>query len=502
MKKIFILLIVIGARYTVAGQNIVQVEYFLDIDAGVGKNTIVTVTSLPDNNFSYTINVSMLAAGYHQLYMRAKDNNGMWSITNRKNIEVIPEQMRNIIISGEYFFDLDPGTGNAMQIIVSPQDSIMMQNFTAIVNSLSPGPHKIYVRFKDAYGKWSHTSRSTVDIVPVQTQNNLVKGEYYFDNDPEFGKGIAMTVSPQDSSMIQNYVLSSASLPVGPHMLYKRFIDSYGNWSQTLRRRVEVINNPDTSNIVSLEYFYKTDPGFSRANPVQLPVTLQNGNFTFSIPSNKIPAGLDTLFIRAKDSINNNWSLTVWKVDTTNIILPLALLNFSADKLNSSIQLQWQTENEFNTAFFNVERSTDGISYINLGKVNAKGNSIATTSYGYVDNISNFTVAKLFYRLQQADNDGKTTYSKVVSINLENKQTGFIIFPNPASDYITIIPGSKSSLENATLIITDISGHVLIKQKITNPGSQKILLSSLAKGLYSISIITPEKVQTEKLIIK
>ncbi len=380
-----------------------------------------------------------------------------------------------------------------------------MQNFTATVAGLLPGLHKLYVRFKDSYGKWSQASRSTVEIIPVETQNNFVKGEYYFDNDPEFGKGTAMAVSSQDSVLMQNFALSTAGLSAGPHMLYQRFTDSYGKWSQTIRHSVEVINNPDSGKITSLEYFYRTDTGFGKVNPVQVPVAFQDGTFTFNIPANKIPPGLDTLFIRARDSSNNNWSLTTLKVDTIKvdpvIILPLTLVNFTAEKLNGSVQLQWQTENEFNTAFFTIQRSTDGISYVNLGKVNAKGNSIAKSSYNYVDNISTLAVDKLYYRLLQADIDGKTTYSKVVTINTD-RQTGFSIFPNPASDYITIIPGSKTSLEHATLLITDVAGQVMIKQKITNTGSQKIPLSSFAKGLYTISIITPENVQAEKLIVK
>ena len=500
MKPILIVLIFLNLAFFAHAQNVVQMEYSLDTDAGVGRNRLVNLAPSPDGNFPVTVDPSGVQAGYHLLYMRTKDDNGVWSQTSRKYIQVLLQQTQHQIVAGEYFFDLDPGVGTAGAIVVAPQDSLVLQNFTAAVSGLSPGPHKLYVRFRDAYGGWSQTSRSTVEVVPVQTQH-LVQGEYYFDRDPGFGSGSTITISPQDSMVMTNFTAATSSLLPGQHILYERLIDSYGKWSQTTRRIIDVVKNPDTSYMVSLEYFFNNDPGIGNADLIKIPVPFQSGMVTFNIPLNKLPPGMDTLFIRTQDSSDYNWSLTKWIIPSQNP-LPLTLLSFTAARQNKAVQLNWQTENEFNTAYFNVQRSVDGNRYVNLSKVNAKGNSVAKSNYNYADDVTGITAEKLYYRLQQADIDGATTYSNIVLVTIEAANIPFSIMPNPASDFITLIPRSGMHPDQATVLITDLAGHTLIKQKITNTGSVKIPVSSLPKGVYTISIITTGKMQTQKLIIR
>lgn len=500
MKPILVLLAFLNLAFFAYAQNVVQLEYSLDTDAGVGRNRLVNLTPSPDGNFPVTVDLSGVQAGYHMLYIRTKDDNGVWSRTSRKYIRVLPLQTQEQIVAGEYFFDLDPGVGTAGAIVVSPQDSLVMQNFTATVSGLSSGPHKLYIRLRDSYGRWSQTLRSTVEVVPVQTQL-VVQGEYYFDRDPGFGSGTVINISPQDSMVMLNFTAATSGLPPGQHILYERLIDTYGKRSQTTRRIIDVVKNPDTSYIASLEYFFNTDPGIGNADPIKIPGPLQNGVFTFNIPPNKLPPGTDTLFMRTQDSSDYNWSLTKWMI-TAQSPLPLTLLSFTATKQNNSVQLNWQTENEFNTAYFNVQRSVDGNRYINLSKVNAKGNSVAKSNYNYTDDVTGITADKLYYRLQQADMDGATTYSNIVLVNSEAANTTFSIMPNPASDFIILIPGSGIHPEHATVWITDLAGHTLVKQKLTNMGGVKISVTSLPKGIYTVSVLTPGKIQTQKLVIR
>lgn len=221
-------------------QNVVQAEYFIDTDAGAGNNTLLTLASpQPDGTYNFNVSLAGQAVGYHKLYIRVKDSDGKWSITARRNFEVISPAVVKRVTSGEYFFDTDPGFNNASAISITNPDEIILQNFATVTNGLSKGYHKLYIRVKD--------------------------------ND--------------------------------------------GNWGTTARRNVEIIKN-EAYVVAGAEYFFNTDPGAGAGSPVIFPTVSADSSFTFKIPLSQIPAGTHTLYIRARDSANNNWSHTQWEQDS------------------------------------------------------------------------------------------------------------------------------------------------------------------------------------------
>ncbi|MEJ7679175.1 MAG: T9SS type A sorting domain-containing protein [Segetibacter sp.] len=403
-------------------QNIIQAEYFIDTDKGFGNNTLLNVTPMTDGNFPFTVNLAGIAKGTHTLYLRTKDSDGKWSLTARKSIDILATVDKNKIPTGEYFFDTDPGFGAATAITISPKDSIILQNFAAIVSNLQPGYHKLFTRLQDDYGNWSLTSRHNVEVIR-DTTGGLVK---------------------------------------------------------------------------MVEYFFGTDPGFGNCACVTFASPSKDGTFSFTIPASQIPANYKNLYFRVKDSSNYNWSITQWKDSTT---LPLTFLDFSAIKQNNTAQLNWKTTNEVNTAYFNVQRSKDAINFITAGKVTAKGAGSGNNNYDYADDISYVKEGKIFYRLEQADKDGKVTYSKIISIvTAENNQ--YVIAPNPAKDFFTVINNRNAATGNATLLVRDIAGHTVLQQRLMNASSQNINISKLAKGIYIVKIVASGTVQTKKLLVQ
>lgn len=421
MKIYIVILYFMGISILAVGQNVTQIEYFIDVDAGFGKNTLVNVTPSEDGNFPLNVNISNASPGLHKLYLRIKDNDGKWSQTSRRTFEVLKTAAKNIITGGEYFFDTDPGFGNATSIIVSPNDSSIMQNFTATVTGLQPGYHKLYGRFKDLYG----------------------------------------------------------------------------DWSQTFRRNIEVIKS-DSSYITVAEYFFDTDPGFGNCASATFAIPAQDSTFTFTIPASQVPANYDNFYLRVKDSSNYNWSFTNW-IDRTT--LPLTFLDFSVLKRNNMAQLNWITTNEVNTAYFNVERSTDAINFVTVSKVTAKGASSANNNYDYADDLTHLPGGKIFYRLEQADKDGKISYSKVVSIVIESNNK-YVITPNPAKNFFTVSGNGNVQTGSATLLVRDLAGHTILQQRLSNTSSQTINISGLTKGMYIVRIIASGTVQTQKLLVQ
>jgi hypothetical protein len=184
---------------------------------------------------------------------------------------------------------------------------------------------------------------------------------------------------------------------------------------------------------------------------------------------------------------------------TSDCALPLTLLNFSATKTNNTVSLTWQTANEVNTSHFTVQRSLDATSFSSVGNVTAKGNSSATNSYGFTDDVTSIKSGKIYYRLQMVDNDGKFTYSKIATVNILSDGKFFVVYPNPVKDQLILV--TSTTVNKAEIRITDQTGKLVYNQQLENvqAGVQnKINVTSLGKGIYNLQLITNSDKQTTR----
>lgn len=77
-----------------ATPTIVQAEYFIDLDPGYGAGTNIPLTAgTPINNLTTSINISALALGTHQVFIRTKDANGVWSMVSHQTITIANNAM-------------------------------------------------------------------------------------------------------------------------------------------------------------------------------------------------------------------------------------------------------------------------------------------------------------------------------------------------------------------------------------------------------------------------
>ena len=123
------------------------------------------------------------------------------------------------------------GFGNCTQIPFTPGIDIANLNANINISGLPVGVHRLYIRSKDANGKWCITNFSVFDNSAIMPYPNAAGSppsvsnmEYYIDSDPGFGNATPMTV-PGNSGDISNYAINisfSGTLPNGPHYLYIR----------------------------------------------------------------------------------------------------------------------------------------------------------------------------------------------------------------------------------------------------------------------------------------
>ena len=405
------------------------------------------------------------------------------------------------IIQAEYFIDTDAGFGQNTLVNVAAFTNGVFP-LSVDVSGSTPGFHTLYVRTKDSNGKWSHTSRRTIEILKSQLKQVIAAGEYFFDEEPGFGAGTLITISPQDSLIMHSFNALATGLTPGFHKLYIRMKDNYGNWGITIRQNVEVIKS-NGSSITLAEYFFDTDAGFGNCASVTFATPSPDGTFTFDIPSGQVPAGADTIFLRVKDS-NGYWSITtIDSIGSRN--LPLTLLSFTASKENNDlVQLNWVTTNELNTSHFIIERSTDGTHFTNTGKVNAQGNSSSNKNYNFTDNIAALIPGKIFYRLLMADRDGKFTYSGIKIIEKPN-ELSITLNPNPVITNTINLRIHNNRREKIQLNIFSTLGKKVYSQQMeTLQGSinKSINVMNLPAGTYIVQVLHNAGITSCKMIKK
>jgi len=100
--------------------------------------------------------------------------------------------------------------------------------------------------------------------------------------------------------------------------------------------------------------------------------------------------------------------------------LPIKLVTFYGEKDGRNNLLRWTTASEKNNEYFTIEKTTDGNTFYEVGRIEGAGNSIYHTSYELTDvNVEN---ALNYYRLVQTDFDGKKEYSKLITIDNRNSE--------------------------------------------------------------------------------
>jgi hypothetical protein len=91
-----------------------------------------------------------------------------------------------------------------------------------------------------------------------------------------------------------------------------------------------------------------------------------------------------------------------------------------------------------------------------------------------------------------------STASHVLSVNDVNlNDVGFVLYPNPATNNITIAHNSDVKMEKIEMF--NIVGQLLLSQKVQNTHTHTIQIQDIANGIYTVTIYTDKGVVTRKI---
>lgn len=185
--------------------------------------------------------------------------------------------------------------------------------------------------------------------------------------------------------------------------------------------------------------------------------------------------------------------------------LPVELTHFSGEASDDAIQLTWSTSTEINNAGFEIERSTDGELFRNIGYQEGSGNSNVSQKYTYEDNT--MTGARIiYYRLKQIDYNGAYTYSEIISVDRSviQNEVGDIL-PNPSLGGEVSLPVYPKSDGTWKTDILDASGRLIsASSHLISRHSTAINIdtSNLPVGTYFVKVTNEESVHFKKLVIQ
>ncbi len=169
--------------------------------------------------------------------------------------------------------------------------------------------------------------------------------------------------------------------------------------------------------------------------------------------------------------------------------LPITLSGFTIQNNRCTANLMWTTATQQNSKHFEVQYSTDSVTFTTKDIVAAGGNSSAEKHYSYSSNLTN---KNNYFRLRLVDQDGSVKFSPVVRVT-GNCGGAVTVYPNPAKNRIYIQGAEK--LKQIQLL--DVQGRLI---KNLQPLSNNIFnIQFLRPGTYWVKMIGDE-VQTFKLI--
>ncbi len=180
-----------------------------------------------------------------------------------------------------------------------------------------------------------------------------------------------------------------------------------------------------------------------------------------------------------------------------NLAVPISLSKLDYTINNKKVTLNWETASETNNNYFFIEKSTDGINFKTIGKVNGVGTSNNVSKYSFVDEKPNFLNQ---YRLKQIDFDGKFSYSKIIFVKVQT-QNILSILNNPIKNILQYSISEESLEKNFTIVVYDLMGKKL-KSFNTQSGTQKMDVSNLKSGKYLLQLTTNKWQVFNALFIK
>ncbi|MBK8808157.1 MAG: hypothetical protein IPO21_16640 [Bacteroidales bacterium] len=225
-SSVFSTVISIEEKMTARALKITAGEYFINDDPGAGAATPFLAFDFNFDAAFETIikdGLKMEDAGLAVLSVRVADADGNWSsvFSTVISVESPIKTRQSNIVSGEIYWDIDPGEGMGSPIIAFDGDfdnavELAAQSFNTA--AIGTGHHTLACRVKDKTGKWSPVVKTVVFIDECLTKPiATVVAE---DDKTSFCQGDSVKLTANTGSFKYRWVVGGTQLPDTTQSIY------------------------------------------------------------------------------------------------------------------------------------------------------------------------------------------------------------------------------------------------------------------------------------------
>ncbi|MBC8032555.1 MAG: T9SS type A sorting domain-containing protein, partial [Chitinophagaceae bacterium] len=239
-------------------------------------------------------------------------------------------------------------------------------------------------------------------------------------------------------------------------------------------------------------------------NPGDLAIVKQPNVVGILIPQVYTPAASDEFITPMTwQQINGGYYIEFQVTSFSNffitgpqVVLPVRWVNAEAQWISATAaRVSWQVADQQQVKDYTVQHSTDGIRFSDVCTV------AASNSTTYSCEVNPGVEERHYYRVLQTDVDGKSSYSKTVTLKANPQENMFTILPNPSSGPTTL-RYNGAAVRIGSLILYNVNGVEVWRQ--TRPqvtgNTVTIPLERLGSGLYMLHVNSNKGTEIYKII--
>jgi len=181
----------------------------------------------------------------------------------------------------------------------------------------------------------------------------------------------------------------------------------------------------------------------------------------------------------------------------SNPILPVELIFFKAMASGLQNLIRWATATEFQSDYYAIEKSFDGLTFFEIARKQAKGESKTVTAYEHVD--SEIKGTRQYYRLRMVDLDGTFAFSDVTLVSRNPQHAEVAISPNPARQGEFVNIEIQQAEAPAVIFVRDLHGRQVVRLETKETRVQ--LPVEWSPGVYLISVFTGGRQTVSRLLV-
>lgn len=171
--------------------------------------------------------------------------------------------------------------------------------------------------------------------------------------------------------------------------------------------------------------------------------------------------------------------------------LAITLNYFTGNQSGNKHVLNWKVNCTSDEAKFELQRSTDGVSFYPINTFTASKLRCAD-AFAFTD--ENPVAGKNYYRLKLIDVDGKVAYSNTIQLTQKAAHFDLVsLNPNVVTNQNAVLKINTSVKEVVTVVLSDFSGRFIQSQPVTlQAGLNQLPIQAvgLPAGIYNVTIYT------------